>query len=89
MGELTPELARQWEYPQAGGVVVTQVTPLGPAARRRIGPGQKILELNGQAVATPGDVRRILADVEAGSVVSLLLGFPDGTSQIVNVRTAR
>jgi serine protease Do len=89
VGELTADLADQWEYPQAGGVVVTDVTPLGPAARRGVVPGQKILQINGQPVASPGDVRRILAGVQGGAVASLLIGFPDGSSQIVNVRTAR
>ncbi|MFC1574666.1 trypsin-like peptidase domain-containing protein [Gemmatimonadota bacterium] len=86
--ELTPELAQQLGYTEAGGVVVSQVTPLGPASRRGVGRGQKLLEVNGQAVNSSDDLGRILEKVGAGEVVSLLLGFPDGTSQILNVRTA-
>lgn len=83
---LTEELAQLMGYNEAGGVVITGITPLGPAARRRIGRGEKILEINGQGVETTSDVNRILSGVEAGEVVSLRLGFMDGSSRIVNVR---
>lgn len=87
--ELTPELAETWGYEDSGGVVVAEVTPLGPADRRNIVRGQKILEINGAAMRTPGDVRQALADVDPGEVVSLRIGLPDGTSQIVNIRASR
>jgi serine protease Do len=83
---LTDDLAQRFGYDQSGGVVITGVTPLGPAARRRVGRGEKILEINDQNVGTIADVNRILSSVEAGEVVSLRLGFIDGSSRIVNVR---
>lgn len=86
---LTPQLAENYGYEEAGGVVVSQVTPLGPADRRGIGRGQKILAINGQAMQTPEDVRRALSEIPEGDVVSLRIGLPDGSSQIVNVRTSR
>ena len=67
-------------------MVVAEVTPLGPADRRNIVRGEKNLEINGAAMRTPGDVRQALADVDPGEVVSLPIGLPDGTSQIVNIR---
>ncbi len=90
--ELTPELARQFGYDEAGGVVVTQVTRLGPASRRGIGPGDKILMINGDRVETPQDVRRALSDVQEGEVVSLLVHLvqdTEGTTSIVNIRAGR
>ncbi len=87
--ELTPELAQRMGYEEPGGVVITQVTPLGPAARRGIGPGPRILAINDQPVETPRDVDRLLRGVEGGEVVSLRLGFIDGSRSVVNVRTAR
>ncbi len=87
--DLTQEVADQLGYPEAGGLVIAQVTPLGPAARRGIVRGQKLLGVNDQPVQTEADLRRVLADVGTGEVVSLLIGIPDGTTQIVNVRTAR
>jgi len=83
---LTEELARAMEYNEAGGVVITSITPLGPASRRGVIRGEKILEINGQAVEVPGDVNRILSGVEAREVVSLRLGYIDGSTRIVNVR---
>ncbi|MFH1764398.1 MAG: trypsin-like peptidase domain-containing protein [Gemmatimonadota bacterium] len=87
--ELTPELAERLGYEESGGVVITQVTPLGPASRRGVGFGEKILQINGEPVAAPDDVGRILRGIGAGEVVSLRLGSPDGTSRIVNVRAGR
>jgi serine protease Do len=84
--ELTDELAQRWGFESPGGVVITQVTPLGPAARRGIGFGAKILSINGQAVDTQDDVRRILGAVLSGEVVSLRLGAADGSTTLINVR---
>jgi serine protease Do len=84
--ELTPALAQQLGFAEAGGVVISQVTPLGPAGRRGVAQGEKLLEINSEPVSTPDDVRRILRGVQDGTVVSLLLGRPDGSSRIVTVR---
>jgi len=86
--ELTPELAEQLGYAEGGGVVITEVSPLGPAGRRNVQQGEKILEINEQPVSTPDDVKRILRGVQEGAVVSLRLGFRDGTTRVVNVRAA-
>jgi len=82
---LTQEMAEAYGYDGAGGVVITRVTPMGPAFRRNVVQGEKILAINDQSVATPDDVERILSQVDDGDVVSLRLGNPDG-SRIVNVR---
>jgi Do/DeqQ family serine protease len=84
--ELTEEMAQRYGYETPGGVVITQTTRLGPADRRGIGPGAKILSINGQEVDTPDDVRRILDGVSSGEVVSLRLGFPNGDTSLINVR---
>ena len=88
VGELTPGLAQQHGYSEAGGVIVTETSPLGPAARRGIRRGEKILEINGEPVSSPDDVRRILRGVQEGAIVSLLLGWRDETTRILNVRAA-
>ncbi len=86
--ELTDELVGRSGFENPGGVIITEVTPLGPAARRLVPPGVKILEIDGESVQTPDDVKRILGAVDSGDVVSLRLGYPDGTTRIVNVRAA-
>ena len=86
--ELTPELAQRMGYEESGGVVITQVARLGPAGRRGVLVGEKILQVNGQAVESTGDLNRILEGIRGGEVVSLLLGFLDGTTRIINVRAA-
>jgi serine protease Do len=83
---LTPELANEIGYEEAGGVIISQVTPAGPAARRDIVPGMKLIEVNGQAVETPEDVSRILADVADRQIVSLVVGFPNGDTRLLNLR---
>jgi serine protease Do len=83
---LTDELAERMGYEEAGGVVITSTVPLGPANRRGIRRGEKILEVNGQAVGTSRDLERILDGVQPGEVVALRLGFVDGSSRTVTVR---
>jgi serine protease Do len=84
--ELSEGLAQRYGYESAGGVVITETTPLGPASRRGIGPGAKILSINGEEINDPDDVRRVLRGVSAGEVVSLRLGFPGGDTTLINVR---
>ena len=84
--EMTDEVARQYGYETASGVVITEVAPASPAARRQIFRGESILEINGEPINTGSDVREALAAVEAGEIVQFILGNPDGDSRIVNVR---
>jgi serine protease Do len=86
--ELSAERAQEFGYDEARGVYVADVTTLGPASRRGVIRGEKILEINGETVSSTDDVREILGRAEAGDVVSLRLGRPDGTSRIVNVRAS-
>lgn len=85
--DMTQELARQFQYSEPSGVVVDEVQPGGPAARRGLSsPGWKILEINREAVATTDDMKRILDRVQPGEIVSLRVGFPNGGTQVVNIR---
>jgi serine protease Do len=43
------------------GVVITEVDPNGPAAERGVQSGDVILEVGGQKVANPGDVREAMS----------------------------
>ena len=87
--ELTPELANQIGYDEPGGVVITGIQPGGPASRRDVRAGWKILSINDEPVVETDDVNEILSDVSPGDIVSLLLGHPSGATQIRNVRASR
>lgn len=72
---LTPDLRRRFEIKEnVTGVVVTQVNPNGPAAARRIRPGDVIEEVGQTAVRTPDAVQaRIKQLTEARQGTALLL----------------
>jgi len=54
------------------GVVVTQVDPNG-AANNRFQTGDVILEVNGNVVSSPADVRKAVSDAQSGGRKSVLM----------------
>jgi serine protease Do len=89
VSDLTDELAERWGYEEAGGAVITSVQRGGPAARRGVGAGLRILEVNRVAVSTADDVKEALSGVEAGEVVTLLMADPSGATYVSHVRAAQ
>ena len=74
--ELTPSLVRQLEVEQGvEGVVVTEVSPYGPAAAQ-VARGDIILEFNRQPVRSVRDLERLAGGVEQGDVVVLRVWRP-------------
>ncbi len=71
--DLDANLARRLNLRETKGVVVTRVAPGTPAAEAGLRPGDLILEVNGQNVATTGDFQRLLGKVEKGSFARLLI----------------
>ncbi len=84
--ELDMELLPMTAFEEPGGVIITGVTRLGPASRRGIGPGAKILSINDNPIQTPDDVGRVLGTIDSGQIVSLVLGYADGSTRVVNVQ---
>ncbi|HYB92256.1 MAG TPA: DegQ family serine endoprotease [Candidatus Binataceae bacterium] len=73
VGDLTPEIARQFHLDVEKGVVVRGVQPDSPAADADIQPGDVVLEINHDKVA---DVRDFIAhakEAKAGKKQALLL----------------
>jgi len=68
-------LAPAGEVQGAGqkGVVVTEIDPEGPAAKRGIQTGDVILNVGGKPVANVGDVRSELAQAKSSGKASVLL----------------
>ena len=84
--ELTPSLARQLGFPEPGGVLVASVVPASPAARKDIGTDHRIVSIDRRPVTSLAEARSLLRQAESGSVVSLLMEWPDGRTYIANVR---
>src|SRR5690606_31864373 len=82
--ELSPNLARQMEIDGAGGVVITQVDPSGPApeALQRI----RIQSINGQEIRTVDDIRDAARRLQPGSTVSIRGLTPVGEETVINYR---
>ncbi len=69
-------LARELRLESTEGVVLLNVQAGGPAARRGLGPGCVITDVNRNPVANRGDWQDALDDVEAGEVVSMIATCP-------------
>jgi len=81
--------ARRYEFDEVDGVVITDVQINGPAARRGLGPGWKILAINRQPVDKKSDVEEIMDGVGREEIVTLQLARSDGRQQIVHIPVAR
>jgi S1-C subfamily serine protease len=57
-----------------GGLLVRSVDPNGPAAEAGIRAGDVIQQIDGQALATPDDLRRALAAGERPALVLVRRG---------------
>jgi serine protease Do len=63
------------------GAIVTEVDPNGPAAEKRIEPGDVITEAGQKTVANPGDVTARVKDAESAQKKSVLLFVAKGGKQ--------
>jgi serine protease Do len=78
--------SQRYQYDTPGGLVISGVSPAGPAARAGVREGERLLGVNRQPVDSLGDVESILSGVERGDIVSLRLGQRDGSSRVANIR---
>ena len=81
--------ASEFGFDEVDGVLITDVQVNGPAARREISAGWKILAINRLPVETQSDVERIMAGVRRGDVVTLHVASPSDFRRIYHVRAAR
>jgi serine protease Do len=82
--DIDATLAKQFGLNQAGGAVVTQVSPNDPAAKAGIRAGDVILKINGQTINSANDLRLRVSQTAPGSVVKLTIQR-DGKVQDVDV----
>ena len=71
--EVSPELARQLGWTDAKGMVVTRVEPGGPAAEAGVQRGDRIRQVNGQAVNSLDDAQRAIYGARVGDRLVLLI----------------
>jgi serine protease Do len=70
--DLTPELAQRARVePGTKGVVVIDVAPESPASQAGLDPGDVILEVNRQPVASIADYRKVVSKLKKGDTVLL------------------
>jgi serine protease Do len=82
---LTPELARQFNVPEATrGALVSHVQPDGPAAKAGVQPGDVVVKLGGKEVHDPSELRNLAARTEVGARVPVEL-YREGKRQTVTV----
>jgi serine protease Do len=60
------------------GVVVTGVDPTGPAAEQGVQTGNVILDVSGNAVASPSDVRKALINAKGQGKRDVLIRLKTG-----------
>ncbi|SNS29745.1 MULTISPECIES: DegQ family serine endoprotease [unclassified Azospirillum] len=85
LSPVTPALRRQYELAEdAKGVVITKVAPGSASQARQLRPGDLVLEVSQQAVATPADVQaKVDAARKAGQKAVLLLLDRKGEQQFL------
>lgn len=83
---VTPQIAQQFRLDAREGLVVTGVQTGGPAYRKGVRQGQRVLEVDRQPVRTSEQFDRLMAGKRPGEIVSLLLGDREGRQSIANVR---
>lgn len=86
VSELTPELAREMGWDQAGGAVVAGVRAMSVAQRKGIFSGQRIVSIDGRDIRTAREAQEILRSARSGQVLSLTLLNQAGRTSIANVR---
>jgi Do/DeqQ family serine protease len=82
---LTPEVAEQVHLPvDAKGVIITEVTPGGPAEKAGVQHGDVILKVNGKEIDSRDELRLTIAEMPPGSRVAIDLSR-DGKPLGLNV----
>ncbi len=70
--DLTPRSRRQFDVPQEiDGVLVTDVADMSPADEAQLRPGDVIMRVNAQEVASQRDFHDAIAQVRSGALVRL------------------
>ncbi len=69
--DLTPEIAKAFNFNQSGGVLIGDVSSDTPASRAGLKKGDVVVKLNGQAVNDANDLRLHISQMAPGTTVKL------------------
>lgn len=69
--EITPDLAKEFNYPYNTGAFVNEVMSDSSAAKAGIQAGDIIYKVNGKAISSFGELRAIIATIGSGTKVEL------------------
>jgi serine protease Do len=85
---LTPELAKGFQMSGSAGALVASVEPDSPAARAGVKAGDVVTQFDGQKIAHPGDLSRLVANTAVGRRVALDV-IRDGKPVTLDVTVAQ
>jgi serine protease Do len=83
MQALSPSMSKALRLPESGGALIAGVVPDGPAAKAGLQPGDVVLGVNGQKVASPRQLAVDIASIKPGDRASLDV-MRDGEHQTVS-----
>jgi len=73
VSNLTPDLAKKYGYEKSRGVLITDLDPYGPAAKKGLKVGDLIREVNRKPVGNVDDYKKVISKLHPGDVVLLLV----------------
>jgi serine protease Do len=85
--DLTPELARAFGLKNGGGVLIRDVSPDTPAAKAGLKKGDVILQVNGQPVNEPDQLKVQISQFAPGTPTKLQI-WRNGATQDVSLKLA-
>lgn len=70
---ITPDLAQAFRISQATGVVVTKITPGGPAEKSGLSRGDIILQVDSTKISNANKLRNLIASAKPGSTARIIV----------------
>ncbi len=88
VGDITPEIAQQFHLEGTKGVVIQKVAPDSPSAEAGLQPGDVVMEVNHDKVATVADFVAKAKDAQANKKPALLLVQRGGATLYTVIKPA-
>lgn len=87
LGDLDPEVARQYRLPISSGAIITAIAPDSPGAAAGLRAGDVITRIDQTPIASSGDLLRVLRTRRPGDTVRLTLArYPDFRQATISLR---